>query len=141
MDPTEPTQVEGWKARFLTSLSKTGNVKESCEIAGVNRQYAYEVREKDPAFAQEWASALADAADVLEREAVRRGMEGYDEPVYYLGQVVGTVRKYSDQILILLLKAAKPDKFRENIKQELTGPGGAPLLVQNLIAPPPQTPQ
>jgi hypothetical protein len=43
--------------------------------------------------------------DALEREAWRRAVEGFDEPVHYQGEVVGYVKKYSDRMLELLLKA------------------------------------
>ena len=34
---------------------------------------------------------------------------------------VGTVRKFSDTLLIVLLKAHKPEKYRENIKMDVSG--------------------
>ena len=40
---------------------------------------------------------------VLEREAHRRGIEGWDEPLYYQGKLTGhTIRKRSDRILMML---------------------------------------
>ena len=56
------------------------------------------------------------ATDTLEMEARRRASLGVEEPVYYQGQVVGYVRKYSDVLLMFLLKAQRPEKFRDNHK-------------------------
>jgi hypothetical protein len=49
----------------------------------------------------------------LEDEAVRRAYHGVEEPVFYKGVQCGTVTKYSDKLLIMLLKARNPAKYRE----------------------------
>jgi hypothetical protein len=49
--------------------------------------------------------------------------------VYWQGKPVGVVQKYSDQLLILLLKAAKREKYADVSKQEITGKEGAPLAL------------
>ena len=48
---------------------------------------------------------------MLEAECRRRGHDGVEEPVYYLGQVVGSIRRYSDACLLALLRAYRPDRF------------------------------
>lgn len=96
---------------FLKSLASTGNVGLSVEAAGIGRSTVYEWREKDGTFAKEWDTALADASDVLEAEARRRAVEGTQEPVFYQGVKVDTVRKYSDLLLIFLMKAANRRRF------------------------------
>ncbi len=54
------------------------------------------------------------AADVLEAEAHRRAVEGVEEPVgWYKGVAGGTVRRYSDVLLIFTLKGLLPDIYRE----------------------------
>ena len=43
--------------------------------------------------------------------------------MYYKGDEVGYVRKYSDSLTMFLLKAHRPDKYRERseVKNELSG--------------------
>ena len=48
---------------------------------------------------------------MIEAEARRRAVDGVDEPVYYQGKEVGTVRRYSDVLLIFLLKGLRPQRF------------------------------
>jgi hypothetical protein len=48
----------------------------------------------------------------LEDEAVRRAYEGVERPVFQGGKQVGVVREYSDTLLIFLLKALRPEKYR-----------------------------
>jgi hypothetical protein len=64
-------------------------------------------------YADRFREAEQEAADVLEAEAVRRAVQGVDEAVYFQGEQVGTRRRYSDLLLIFLLKGMRPDKFRE----------------------------
>jgi hypothetical protein len=72
--------------------------------------------------------AHEDALDALEEEARRRAVDGVLEPVYQGGEKVGTIRKYSDALLMLLLKGKRPDTFRE--RHEVTGKNGGPLHTQ-----------
>lgn len=53
------------------------------------------------------------AADRLEQEAIRRAVDGTNKPVFFQGEIVGFEKEYSDTLLVLLLKAHKPDKYRE----------------------------
>lgn len=106
---------------FLAELARRGNVSDACRAVDAPRQTMYDWRETDPAFAAAWDAALDEAADRMEREAFRRAVEGVDEPVFYQGDEVGSVRKYSDTLLIFLLKAARPEKYRERTEVQASG--------------------
>lgn len=83
------------------------------------------------AFARAWDSALEVATDALEAEARRRAIQGVSEPVgWYQGKPGGKVRRYSDTLLIFLLKAHRPEKFRETISQQHSGE----IVVQDMEA-------
>jgi hypothetical protein len=102
-----------WKPAFLKNLATSANVSVACQRAGVSRSTAYRVRATDDEFAEAWEDAIDEAVDALEGEAHRRAVEGTLEPVYQGGKQVGEIRKYSDTLLIFLLKAHRPEKFRE----------------------------
>ena len=121
------------REKFLEALSITANVREAAEAAGISRRTAYDHRDADEEFRKEWDEVINDAVDRLEREAWRRAAEGWEEPVYYQGQPVGTVTKYSDRMLELLLKANR-DKYSDKQKLEHSGEGGGPIPVQ-FVAP------
>jgi hypothetical protein len=106
------------RAAFLRNLAEFGNISLAAKAAGVLRRTPYDWRERDPVFAQEWDDALEQACDLLELEARRRALHGCDKPVFYQGEQCGVIREYSDTLAIVLLKAHRPDKFRENIKTE-----------------------
>ena len=115
------------EAKFLEALADTCNVREACKAAGIARNSAYLWRRDEPDFRKKWEEAVEVGADALEEEAVRRAREGVDEAVYYKGDICGTVRKYSDTLLIFLLKGAKPKKYGDKVA--LTG-GDKPLAIE-----------
>ena len=102
-----------WEKAFLAQLRLTGVVTQACDAAQIARHAVYDRRQNDPDFAKAWDEAREMAADRLEQEAVRRAVDGINKPVFYQGEIVGFEKEYSDTLLVLLLKAAKPDKYRE----------------------------
>jgi len=77
-------------------------------------------------FAKAWERAVEDAVDVLRAEAFRRAVQGVEEPVFHRGREIAVVRKYSDQLLGLLLRAHAPEHNPVE-KHEITGRGGGPI--------------
>ena len=98
-----------WHARFLELLGTTCNVTLSARGAGIIPNTAYEHRKAFPEFATAWDEAKEQAIEILEAEAWQRA------------------RKQSDVLMIFLLKAHKPDKYREQQHLDVTS-GGKPLL-------------
>lgn len=90
----------------------------------MTRSVVYEWREQEPDFAKAWDAALDRGSDALEDEAVRRAHDGVVKPVYQKGMRCGTIREYSDTLLIFMLKARRPKRFRDNIKIDANVTGG-----------------
>ena len=104
------------KRAFLAAYRKTGNVRLACTAAQIGRSSHYRWLD-DSDYAEQFEQAKKEAVDVLEAEARRRAVEGWEEPVgWYKGQAGGTVRRYSDTLLIFLLKGAAPRKYRERME-------------------------
>lgn len=106
-------KADAWRPRFLSALAESCNVTYAAREARVNRNTAYEHRDKDGDFAAAWDDAMEQGVEALEFEARRRALHGVEEPVVYLGKVIYTVKKYSDTLTIFLLKAHRPDVYRE----------------------------
>lgn len=101
-EPTKPTpEKPGWMDRWLSVFRDTSNVRLACHAVGIHRSTAYEWRVRDPEFAVAWKDAEEDACDLLEAEARSRA------------------RKTSDTLLIFLLKAHRPAKFRDQFTVNL----------------------
>lgn len=65
--------------------------------------------------------------DLCEGELHRRAFKGVLKPVYQGGARVGSIREYSDTLAIFLMKAHRPEKYRDTVRNEHTGKGGGPI--------------
>lgn len=161
--PLTPEQRARKQARFFAKYRKSGNIKFSCAYAGISRQTFYDWREHDEAFKAQLADAEPDVDDTLDEAAYERGVEGvpsyvvsnghlvYEElpvigedgqqvvengrPVYRRGKPI-VERKYSDTLLVTLLKARMPEKYKDKQQVEVSGSvdvtGFKELLMQRL---------
>jgi DNA-directed RNA polymerase specialized sigma24 family protein len=92
-----PARRPDWRQRFLEVIRSTGNVRLSAQAAGIDRSTPYVRARRDPTFAAAWAEAEQDAIDVLEAEARRRALSS------------------SDALLMFLLRAHRPERYRESL--------------------------
>lgn len=117
------TQLTSQKRlEFLARLRHHSNVTQACEEIGFSKVSLYAHRKRDEEFAQAWDEAAKDGVQCLEDEAKRRAM-GYEEKVYKNGVYVGKVRKYSDLLLLALLNAHWPEKYRRSgVEQSVIPP-------------------
>ena len=113
---------------FLKSFGVTGSITKAAEAAQVDRSQHYRWLD-DAVYSEAFDGAREEAAQTLEDEAVKRAHEGVLEPVFYKGKPAGAVRKYSDSLLVFLLKGFRPEKYRDRGSVEVTGAGGAPLEI------------
>lgn len=132
---TRHTQI-----RFLEALRQTANVMLAAEAVGFSRSRIYERRQADPDFATAWDETEQEAADRLEAEAWRRAVQGTEEPIYQKGQLVGYARRHSDGLLIHLLKAHKPAKYRDKTPKAPPPRGELAQLFAEISGPPLSTP-
>jgi hypothetical protein len=95
-----PAHFAQEKKKVLELLAISACVSEATHGAGVGRRTYYEWRKADAEFAIQSEKAIEASTAGLEAECRRRAMKG------------------SDLLLIFLLKARKPDVYRENIKIE-----------------------
>jgi len=113
---------------FLAEYRLCATVTHAAEIALISRRTHYVWIEKDSAYAAAFEEAKVAASDALIKEARRRAVQGVEEPVFYKGELVQTIRKYSDTLLIFLLKGALPEVYRE--RYEISG-GDKPIKVKS----------
>jgi hypothetical protein len=118
-DPT-PSQQEK-KYALIAAYAGCGRITEACQVVGINRTTHYEWKKTDEAYAKAFEDSHDQVADLLEAEAVRRGRLGVEEPVFYKGEICGSIQKFSDLLLIFMLKALRPGKYRDNVHHEHEG--------------------
>jgi len=96
------------KRKLLARIAHTGRLT----VRGQKDDWSdhYRWLKADPAYAAAYKLARAIAGDMLEAEAYRRAFAG------------------SDTLIIFLLKAHKPELYRERLEQ--TGKDGGPITIQ-----------
>jgi hypothetical protein len=115
------------KKLFLETFMRTAHVGKACTLIGIIPRNIYNWKQQDPEFEKAYAEAKQVALGLLEDEATRRALHGVEKPVYQGGKLAGFVTEYSDTLMIVLLKANAPEKYRERWTGELTGANGQPL--------------
>jgi len=112
--------------RFLEELADTGSVSTADSVAGTSRTRVYELRKADPTFASAWQDAEEIAVDRLEDQARRRALEGVPEPLVSGGKLVRdaegqpiTIRRYSDNLLLALIRAHRPPRRERAVPFQL----------------------
>lgn len=103
------------KADFLAAMARLGTISAASRETGISRSIHYEWMDRDPAYVAAFRDAEDAAVDAMEAEAWRRAVQGVNRPVYQGGKYVGDVTEYSDQVLITMLKAHRPEKYRERV--------------------------
>jgi hypothetical protein len=107
---------------FLAAYRETGNVVHAARAAKVKRTQHYHWLDSDPEYARQFDESRRQAADILESEAIRRAVAGTKEMVFVGGKPFRDPEtgdylyryKYSDTLLIFLLKGLLPEKYRDS---------------------------
>lgn len=108
------------RAIVLEKIRSGDQIIDIADAVGVTRQALYWLKINDVEFGKEWEEA-AEIGQMIqlsecEKEADFRGRIGYLEPKFYEGNVCGFVKKYSDTLLQLRLKALAPEKYGDKTK-------------------------
>jgi len=120
------------KAEFVAALRNIGVMRYACDQVKVGRSTVARWRAADTAFETAVLEALDDAVEVMEREAFRRAVVGTEKPITVAGQRE-VIRDFSDVLLIFLLKANRPEKYRERYEHQHSGLAGGPIQVQEMM--------
>jgi len=88
-----------WWDKWLEVFSLCGVVRTACKATGVARSVVYDHRETYPEFRARFEQAYSESTESLEQIARDRAA------------------KSSDVLLIFLLKARKPDMYKDHVQQ------------------------
>ena len=101
---------------IIGALEAGYSLQKALEGTSYSRAAFRNACEVDERFADAVEDAKQGGTDTLEDEARRRAVMGTPEPVYYKGEQCGTVRKYSDSLLMFLLKARDRERFGDKVQ-------------------------
>jgi len=110
---------DGWtpqrQREFIGALAETGSVEHAAMRVEMSPSAAFRLRRSPGAeqFSAAWDVALQHAARVLLDTAFERAFHGSSEPVFDReGTRVGTRFRQNDRLLMFLLRAYMPERFR-----------------------------
>ena len=104
---------------FLAAYAKTGVIQDAADCAKCNRTMHYRWMKQDPEYPGLFEAADKMAVDTLVSEARRRAVQGVREPVgWFRGKAGAYVRRYSDNLLMFLIKAKCPE-YRDSTRVDL----------------------
>jgi hypothetical protein len=110
---------DGWcpdtQRRFIEELADCGSVTQAAQSVGMSEMSCYRLRRSPGAegFCAAWTAAIESASKRLVDAAFERALVGSDEPVFDRdGRRVGRRLRQSDRMLMFLLRAYMPDRFR-----------------------------
>ena len=110
---------DGWtpqrQQEFIGALAATGSVERAAMQVEMSPSSAFRLRRSPGAeqFSAAWDVALQHAARVLLDTAFERAFNGSTEPVFDReGNRVGTRHRQNDRLLMFLLRAYMPERFR-----------------------------
>ena len=118
----------------MKELEKHGNVTQAMKTAKAARGWVYGRRQRDRFFRDAFEAARTCGIEVLKDEAHRRAYVGIEEPVYHQGKICGHVRRYSDGLLMFLIKQADPS-YREHHKIDHGNANNRPFLFKMTLHP------
>lgn len=121
------TRHDGWNgermATFLESLADTGLVTEASRAAGMSRNAAYALRNRDPVFAAAMRAALAQARPVVADGILERSITGTVEHYYRDGVLVGERRHYESWLALAVLKRLDKQAEEDRRARHVQGTG------------------
>ena len=129
-------RTDGWSPQrqrdFIAALADTGSVKAATRIVGMSEQSCYRLRREPGAenFAAAWDAAIHQASMQLVDIAFERALNGVAEKIEYdaNGDPMEPRRRYNDRLLMFLLRARQPERYRfANHDARLANEPAAPL--------------
>lgn len=129
MDATQTTKWTRFtperREAFVRLIAEGVTVSGAARAVGINRQHAYEVREKDAEFAAAWADAEETYTDWLRDEFRRRLREGVvtERDLAFRGQLTGdkASTRVMDTDLLLRELGRRDPSYGERRQVEHTG--------------------
>ena len=119
---------------FLDLYREFGSIRKCAEALGISTTAIYKHRNGDPEFDEQCIQAEEDFSDGVDENITDRAVNGTQEPLVYQGKIMKDeaghpvmVTRHSDRLAELVVKAQKPDKYRE--RREITGAGGGDFSV------------
>ena len=118
------------RALFLETLARTGSLAHAAAVASPHlagrsphpgQSSFRKLMRTDPAFTEAVEEARKAFLGKVEEAIASRALEGWEEPVYQGGALVGTKRVYDNRMLLAAARRHDPEAWSERSKLEVSG--------------------
>lgn len=114
---------------FLAAYSLCGKRYKAAEAVGITRRMHSEWMRKDPEYPEKFREAHEEWLERVEEDARVWACEGVEEQHYENGVLVKVVKKRNPTVLLAILNAELPEKYRGRQSIEHSGPAGGPISI------------
>jgi hypothetical protein len=114
-------------AEVLNEISNCGVYYRSCIARGVGYDQFLKLRKTVKEIEELAEMALEFYRQKISHTVHNRAVAGWEEPVFYKGECVGYVRRFSDRLLELQAKRHCPE-YRDRSQMDLNVAGGVLLI-------------
>lgn len=122
-EPVDPSKYADYVSHdqrmvFLRHYSMFGSVGAAAWEAGTNTSTIRTLRSIDPHFDAQFSEAYERLKASIDMEVIRRGRDGWREPVFSttMACVIGWKPVYDSQLLQMAAKRLMPEKYGEQVK-------------------------
>ena len=116
--PGPRPRTKEWKEPFLAYLRLHPNVTHAAKLTGIEKSWAYQVREQEPDFAEAWDEAIAESIGGIEKIAFDKARS---EDARW------------QTMMIFLLKNWMPERYKDTLQNEITGKDGTPDVIVKVL--------
>lgn len=106
--PLNRTRRDGWTAQrtraFCRALANHGDYKLAAAEIGISYTSVKKLRRQSPEFQALCDKALVDGGLTVTEAAHARAVEGWEEPIFHAGQIIGTRHRFSEGLLKTLVE-------------------------------------
>ncbi len=115
---------------FLRAFRECGVVERAARKAGIAKNTHYNWLASNETYREAFELCRINVCDQIERALAKRLIEGWDEPVYQGGELVGKKRKFDNATALRYLERISP-KFKPSSEMEVNGTlenGALPII-------------
>lgn len=111
----KPSQIRKsntkWHGKFIKALRVYRGVNQAADAVRISHVTAYDHKKRFQEFSDAWDDAVHQNINDLETAALSRAVDGWDEPVYQGGVLVGYKKKFSNTLTIFMLKCRRAEPY------------------------------
>lgn len=122
-----------WSQTFLKAYANSGSISAACMATGISKRTLAKYRANNPDFDDEVLKIKCAVGGALESSLIERAIDGWDEPIYYRGELVGVQRRFDNALGWNLLQKLNPEEYGPAAKDVSNEAIEMAIAIQNAV--------